>query len=220
MYFYATGCSGRFFLFLPFKTPDMKHLILASQSPRRKQLLAEAGLTFRVQPAATDEQYPKSMPVAEVAVHIAKGKAEALWQILDPGEQEQSIILASDTIVVSGSRVLGKPKDADEAMAFLKLLSGREHEVITGVYLLSASGRHHFRTKTKVYFRPLTDVQIAYYVRQYKPFDKAGAYAIQEWIGMVGIEKIEGDYYNVVGLPVGEVLAALKSFCPDLDGLI
>ncbi|HET8574103.1 MAG TPA: Maf family protein [Edaphocola sp.] len=198
----------------------MKHLILASQSPRRKQLLAEAGLTFRVRSVPTDERYPETMPAAEVAAHIAKGKAEALWHTLSSDEQAQSIILASDTIVVSGNRILGKPKDSDEAITFLKLLSGREHDVITGVYLLSTSGQHDFCIRTKVYFRPLTDEQVAYYVRQYKPFDKAGAYAIQEWIGMVGIEKIEGDYYNVVGLPVGEVLAALKSFCPDLDGLI
>ena len=216
----SVWCSGWICLFLTFKIIGMKHLILASRSPRRKALLTEAGLTFQVRSVDTEERFPEDMPVGEVAAYIAKGKAEALWQTLSSEQQAQSIILASDTIVVLGSTVLGKPKDTDEAKAFLQLLSGRKHEVITGVCLWSVAGQHQFSVKTNVYFRPLTDEQIAYYVRQYKPFDKAGAYAIQEWMGMVGIEKIEGDYYNVVGLPVAAVLAALKSFCPELEGLI
>lgn len=210
----------QFFLFLSPETSDMKHLILASQSPRRRQLLADVGLTFQVQSVSTEETYPGTMPLSEIAACIAKGKAEALWATLDTPAQGQSIILACDTVVASNERVLGKPKGREEAAAFLRLLSGGVHEVITGVFLLSSAGQYHFSTTTKVHFRELTEAQIAYYVSEYKPFDKAGAYAIQEWIGMVGIKKIEGDYYNVVGLPVGEVVKALKSFCPDIDGLI
>ena len=198
----------------------MKHLILASQSPRRRQLLTEVGLTFQVQSVSTEETYPKTMPLSEIATYIAKGKAVALWNTLNTPTQDQSVVLASDTIVVSNGQVLGKPKDTNEATAFLRLLSGGVHEVITGVYLLSATGHQHFSVTTKVYFRELTEEQIDYYIRQYQPFDKAGGYAIQEWIGMVGIEKIEGDYYNVVGLPVGAVVEALKIFCPDIDGLV
>lgn len=198
----------------------MKHLILASQSPRRRQLLAEVGLIFSVQSVPTDETYPEHMPASEIAAHIAKGKAEALWRSLDDSEKQQSVILASDTIVISKGKVLGKPKSAEQATSFLRLLASGVHEVVTGVYLLSADGDKHFSITTKVYFRALTESQIAYYVDKYKPFDKAGAYAIQEWIGMIGIEKIEGDYYNVVGLPISAVLVALKSFCPDIDGLI
>lgn len=193
----------------------MKNLILASKSPRRRTLLLEAGLDFEIKSMLTKESYPEKLSPHQVAEYIAEKKGEALWQSLSGEEKDESIILAADTVVVLDARILGKPTSEAEAIAILGALSGREHSVITGVHILSSERKRSFSVKTTVFFRPLSDTTIKHYVTHFKPFDKAGAYGIQEWIGLVGIEKIEGDYYNVVGLPVGAVLECLKADFPD-----
>jgi septum formation protein len=164
-----------------------------------------AELEFEVMVANVDETNPPGMPGEEVPEHLAKIKAEAirLWV-------PQALIIAADTVVLLDHEILGKPKNEEDAMQILSKLSGRMHKVVTGVCMQQANKQVCFSTTTEVYFRPLTDEQIRHYVTIYKPFDKAGAYAIQEWIGMVGIEKINGDYYNVMGLPIGEVVKKLN----------
>jgi septum formation protein len=184
-----------------------KKLILASGSPRRKELLEALGIEFSVQTANTPEDYPLDLAVMDIPVHIATSKAKAVAAL----DNAQNIVLAADTIVVLEGRVLGKPKDADEAKSFLNLLSGKTHQVFTGVCLYYDGAPHGFAIKTDVHFTKLTAEQINFYVAQYNPLDKAGAYGIQEWIGMVGIDEIHGDYYNVVGLPVSAVSKALTT---------
>ncbi len=183
----------------------MHKIILASQSPRRKQLLQQAEIEFEILVADVDETPPADMPGTEVPVYLAKLKADTVQHLA-----EDAIVIAADTVVLLDDKVLGKPRDAEDACDMLRQLSGRMHTVVTGVCIQSDSKQISFSTETKVYFRSLTREQIAYYVESYKPFDKAGGYAIQEWIGMIGIEKINGDYYNVMGLPIGEVVAFLK----------
>ena len=183
----------------------MHKIILASQSPRRKQLLQQAEIEFEIVVADVDESNPPGMPGADVPVHLAKLKADTVMHLV-----EDAIVIAADTVVLLDDKILGKPRDEEDAREMLRQLSGRMHTVVTGVCIQSDSKQICFSTETKVYFRSLTREQIAYYVESYKPFDKAGAYAIQEWIGMVGIEKINGDYYNVMGLPIGEVVAFLR----------
>lgn len=184
-----------------------KNLILASGSPRRKQLLEAIGIPFTIQTADTPEDYPEGLPVIDIPVHIATNKAKAVAGITAPG----SIILAADTIVTIENTVLGKPGDPEEAKSFLRRLSGKTHQVITGVCLYYDSQPHGFAVSTDVHFTALSDAQISYYVDHFAPMDKAGAYGIQEWIGMVGIDQIHGDYYNVVGLPVSTVKKALTA---------
>jgi septum formation protein len=183
----------------------MHKIILASQSPRRKQLLEQAEIEFEIMVADVDETNPPGMPGTEVALHLAKLKADTVQHLV-----EDAIVIAADTVVLLDDKILGKPRDAEHAREMLRMLSGRMHTVVTGVCIQSDSKQISFSTETKVYFRSLTKEQIGYYVESYMPFDKAGAYAIQEWIGMIGIEKINGDYYNVMGLPIGEVIAFLK----------
>jgi septum formation protein len=180
-------------------------IILASASPRRRQLLEDLGLSFEIIPANTGEEYPKSLSVEEIPVYIAEEKANSLGNQLKKGK----VVIAADTIVVSGSEILGKPADTEDAIRILKALSGKEHAVITGVSVQAEEWKENFFEKTIVKFHPLSDDQIKYYVNHYKPFDKAGAYAIQEWIGMVGIKGIEGDIYNVIGLPVAPLVKIL-----------
>ncbi len=188
----------------------MKKLILASQSPRRRQLLEWAALDFDILVPVTDETYPPDTPVEKVATHIAQQKAMAVLQDERYGHFDPSLpILAADTIVVCDDRVIGKPKDKADAKATLSLLSGRKHEVITGVCILYKGREILFEDTTSVWFHPLTTEQIDFYIEQYQPYDKAGAYAIQEWIGVTGIRRIEGDFYNVMGLPVSRVLQQL-----------
>ncbi len=182
-------------------------IILASQSPRRKQLLEWAEIDFEVIVPDTDESYPKDMEISAVAMHIAKNKALAVQQIYD----HDLPILAADTIVVCEEEIIGKPADKMEAMSILKKLSGKKHQVITGVCILSKDTEVLFADTTDVIFNSLTDEQIEFYVDKYKPYDKAGAYAIQEWIGVVGIKSVTGDFYNVMGLPVNRVVQALKT---------
>ena len=184
-------------------------LILASQSPRRRQLLADAGIEFVLAPRfECDESFPSTMPADEVAEYLSGLKADAY----PDGLGDNDILLTADTVVIADGKVLGKPKDRAEAVAMLEQLSGREHQVVTGVSLSNALGRRAFSVLARVKFRRLTLDEIEYYVDIYRPFDKAGSYGIQEWIGYVGIEGIEGSFYNVMGLPVQRVYCELKEF--------
>lgn len=187
----------------------MNKIILASQSPRRKQLLEWAEIPFGIIIQPTDESYPASMPVPDVPVHIAFHKAKSVQALLSD-EQKHTTILAADTIVVLDNTIIGKPKDREDAVNILTSLSGREHKVITGVVILRNEDVIAFADTTSVLFHELTAGQIAFYIDKYKPYDKAGAYAIQEWIGVVGIKKVEGDFYNVMGLPVSRVVQELN----------
>jgi len=185
----------------------MNKIILASQSPRRKQLLEWAEISFDIIVKETDESYPSNLPVDKIAIHIARNKALAV-------KQSNSIavpILAADTIVVLVNEVIGKPKDRADAIDILTRLSGKEHFVITGVVILDRDKEIAFADKTTVIFHELTKDQIEFYIDKYKPYDKAGAYAIQEWIGVVGIKSVTGDFYNVMGLPVSRVVRALDA---------
>jgi len=190
-------------------------IILASQSPRRKQLLEWAEINFEVVVKETAETYPPELTVDEVAIYIAKQKALAVQPIVAPG----SVILAADTIVVLNNRIIGKPKDRKEAIEILSDLSGHKHVVITGVVLRKDEQEISFADSTDVYFHELSKEQIEFYVDKYKPYDKAGAYAIQEWIGVVGIKSVNGDFYNVMGLPVSRVVRELKKIAPIPKGV-
>lgn len=187
----------------------MNKIILASQSPRRKQLLEWAEVPFDILVKDTDESYPAGIPIQEVPVHIARNKALAIYNLLRDNDSKP-IILAADTVVVLGDRIIGKPKSKEDAIAILTDLAGNTHRVITGVVLLNNNEETAFADITEVCFHPLTMQQIEFYVDKYKPYDKAGAYAIQEWIGVVGIKSITGDFYNVMGLPVSRVVQALE----------
>ncbi len=191
----------------------MHPLILASQSPRRKQLMEWAEQSFEILIVPTDESFPPDLDRVEIPVHIARQKALAVCeQIKKTGDDNHlnAIILAADTVVVLQNQVIGKPKDRKDAISILENLSGKMHQVITGVVLLHHKEEIAFADVTNVQFHSLSREQIEYYVDQYKPYDKAGAYAIQEWIGVVGIQSIEGDFYNVMGLPISRVVQALK----------
>ncbi len=185
----------------------MQKIILASQSPRRKQLLEWAEIPFEVLVKETDESYPENLPIEEIAIHIARNKALA---IIKAGKTPIPI-LAADTMVVLQDQIIGKPKDRNEAIEILSKLSGKQHHVITGVVILHNENEFAFTETTEVQFHELSLAQIEFYVDQYKPFDKAGAYAIQEWIGVVGIKWVKGDFYNVMGLPVSRVVQALQN---------
>ena len=177
----------------------MPTYILASQSPRRQQLLAEMGISFSVQQADIDETPPADINVYEVPQLLAQKKAEKI-----ASTQQEAIIIAADTVVIIDHVILNKPKDKEDAKKMLQLLSGSMHEVVTGVCVHKKDAINIFSVITKVYFKPLSETVIDFYIDTYKPFDKAGAYGIQDWIGIVGIEKIEGDYYNVMGLPTAK----------------
>ncbi len=185
----------------------MHKIILASQSPRRKQLMEAAELEFEIVIADVDETNPPGMSGELVPEFLAKKKASAIEHM-----HPDALIIAADTVVLLDHHILGKPTDAEDAIKMLQQLAGRMHQVVTGVCMQKGTKQIAFSVTTEVYFRPLTDEQIKHYVANYKPFDKAGSYAIQEWIGMIGIEKINGDYYNVMGLPIGEVVPRLRDF--------
>ena len=186
----------------------MQKIILASQSPRRKELLHLAEINFEVMVADTDESFPPGLSFEETAIHIAKNKCHAVAAKID----KNNIIIAADTIVVCDGKIIGKPTDRQNALEIITSLAGNTHQVITGVYIFNGSKEISFADVTTVTFHPLTQQQIIYYVDKYKPYDKAGAYAIQEWIGAVGIKNINGDFYNVMGLPISRVVACLKEF--------
>ncbi len=191
-------------------------LILASESPRRRQLLAEAGFSFRAEAIDYDEKWPANLRGREIAEFLANGKSGSWKEMLQP----RQILITADTVVWCHETVLGKPADDDEAMQFLRLLSGCRHEVITGLCLRDSTRSHTFSVTTSVTFRKLEEEEILYYVMHYRPYDKAGAYGIQEWIGLRGIQRIEGSYYNVVGMPVSDLYDALLHFTGNKSNMI
>lgn len=185
-------------------------IILASQSPRRKQLLEWAEINFDIVVSATEELVPIGIPVEEVPIIIAREKAFAVKEKIKSNIAQKDLpILAADTVVVLESDIIGKPTDRENAIEILSRLSGKKHKVITGVVLLKGDKEMAFSDITEVEFHQLSQEQIIFYVDKYKPYDKAGAYAIQEWIGVVGIKQINGDFYNVMGLPVSRVVKAI-----------
>ena len=184
-------------------------IILASASPRRKELLSKLDIDFTVNSLCeVDESFPASLPVVQVPQYISRKKADAYRQEM----QENDMVITADTVVAVGRRILGKPKSAEEARVMLKLLSDRYHRVVTGVTIMTAKRTETFATVSRVRFTRLNDEEIDYYISKYKPFDKAGAYGIQEWIGMVGITELNGSYFNVMGLPVQRLYVKLKEF--------
>ena len=185
------------------------NIILASNSPRRKELLAGLGVKFDVRLIADiDETYPDNIKSHDVAEYIAKKKAYAYKQSIASNE----LIITADTIVILGDEIFGKPLNADDAYAMLQKLSGKTHQVITGVCLLTKNEQRVFRVTTDVTFKELEMEEIKYYVDNYKPFDKAGAYGIQEWIGYIGVTSLNGSYFNVVGFPVQRIYTELQKF--------
>lgn len=186
-----------------------RRIVLASQSPRRKQLLEWAEVQFDIIVQSTDESYPNTLPVPEIPVHIARQKALAIANNTNHKLDSSAIIIAADTVVVLENKIIGKPVNREDAIYILQSLSGKKHQVITGVVILADGKEIAFSDITNVWFHSLTNEQITFYVDKYQPYDKAGAYAIQEWIGVTGIEKIEGDFYNVMGLPVSRVIKEL-----------
>ncbi len=184
-------------------------IILASNSIRRKELLNKLGIDFSVKASENfDETYSKNLKKEEVAIFLSKKKARSLEKKISDNE----IFITADTIVCFEDEILGKPKDEKEAQEMLNKLSNNKHEVITGVCVFSKKKEKFFFTKTDVFFKKISDEEINYYIKNYKPFDKAGAYGIQEWIGLAFVEKIEGSYFNVVGLPISKLYDILKEF--------
>ena len=183
-------------------------LILGSKSPRRHELLKGLGMPFEVRIKDTDESFSEKLQHAGIAEFLARIKGEAFLAEIKPNE----LIVTSDTIVWLGDRVFNKPQSAEEAVDMIDTLSGRMHEVITGVSLLTSKRQHVFHDITKVYFGDVNREDIVHYVDRFKPFDKAGAYGIQEWIGYVGIERIEGSFYNVMGFPTRKFYVELQEF--------
>ena len=183
-------------------------LILASQSPRRKELLEGLGIPFCVRVIeGIDESFPEDLPIEDIPVYISKQKASVYAKCI----AEDEVVLTADTVVVCQGQVLGKPKDEDDARRMLNLLSGRTHEVITGVTVKTREEEKSFSVVTEVQFKSLTPQEIDFYIRRFKPFDKAGAYGIQEWIGYIGVISIRGSYFNVMGLPVQRIYEELRT---------
>ncbi len=182
-----------------------KPLILGSSSPRRKEILSQAGFDFTIEKTGTNENYPEYFKTHEVALHLSEKKARALK---DKGEE--CLIITADTIVSLEDQILNKPAQAKDAKAHLNKLSGQKHEVITGVTLITEAGEESFYDITSVQFKNLAEKEIDYYINHYHPYDKAGSYAIQEWIGLIGIESIKGSYFNVMGLPIHKVYEKLS----------
>lgn len=189
---------------LPYK------IILASNSPRRRELLGGLGIPFTTRVLdGIDESWPQELKGEEISLYISREKASAYKKSVGPDE----LVITADTIVYVDGEVLGKPASESDARRMLRMLSGRWHEVITGVTLMTAEREHSFAVTTRVRFCDLTDAEIDYYIKNYAPMDKAGAYGIQEWIGYVGVDRIEGSYFNVVGLPVQRLYRELLEFC-------
>jgi septum formation protein len=186
----------------------LNKLILASGSPRRKELLSGLGIDFEIKVKDTNEDFPDDLDPSSVAGFLSKKKAEAFKQ--DLGNNE--IILTADTVVILEGKILGKPADKTEAIAMLSALSGKTHLVTTAVTFLSNEKLQTYSDSAKVYFKNISSSEIEYYIDSFKPYDKAGAYGIQEWIGFVGVEKIEGSYFTVMGLPIHLVYEVLKNW--------
>lgn len=188
-----------------------KPLVLASNSPRRREIMQNAGYDFSVKVIPTDEHFSASMPVEEVPIFLAKTKAECFRNGL-----QDEIILCADTVVIIEGEILNKPFDEKEAKTMLRLLSGKVHRVVTGVCIMTAKETVTFADTAFVHFKELTDWEIDYYIKRCKPFDKAGAYGVQDFIGMIGILRIEGSFYTVMGLPIHRVYEALEKYSPAL----
>lgn len=183
------------------------NIILASNSPRRRELLAGLDLEFEVRVIkGIDESYPTTLAPHDVAQYIAARKADAYVESL----AENDLVITADTVVIVDGDILGKPHDKAEAHHMLRSISGRTHQVVTGVCIVTCDKRREFSVTTDVTFREITDAEIDYYIERYRPFDKAGAYGIQEWIGYVGVTALHGSYYNVMGLPVQRIYAELQ----------
>ncbi|MEG1622913.1 MAG: Maf family nucleotide pyrophosphatase [Alistipes sp.] len=185
------------------------HLILASQSPRRRELLSGCGLPYVLAPHyAVEELYPADLPVAEVPEYLSHLKSNLFPRALTTGE----ILLTADTVVIAKGLILGKPKDREDALRMLRMLSGTTHTVVTGVTLRSMERQSSFSAHSMVTFRTLTDEEMIYYIDTFQPYDKAGSYGVQEWIGYAAIEHLEGSFYNVMGLPIQRVYIELEKF--------
>lgn len=185
------------------------NIVLASNSPRRKELLQRMGVNFKVRTLfGIDESYPDSLRGEDIVRYISRNKAQAYRSSMAPNE----LLLTADTIVYVEGEVMGKPKTAEQAKEMLHKLSGKSHQVITGVTIVTADRTEDFGVTSQVKFAEITDEEINFYVDNYLPFDKAGAYGIQEWIGIVAVEEIKGSYFNVVGLPVQRLYQKLKTF--------
>lgn len=184
------------------------NILLASKSPRRQQLLKELGLEFSAINPEVDESYPEGLAMEEIPVFLAELKAKSF----DGELKENDLVITADTIVWLKGKVLGKPEDAEDAAQMLRLLSNNEHQVVTGVCLKSKQKQKSFYAVSNVTFKELTDEEIDYYIDRCKPFDKAGAYGIQEWIGYIGITHIEGSFFNVMGLPIQKLYSELLEF--------
>lgn len=181
-------------------------VILASNSPRRKELLAGLGVDYEVRTLPdVDESYPETLQGADIPLYIAKEKADAYVAMMQPGE----LMITADTIVWLDGKVLGKPRDREDALQMLRTMSGRTHEVFTGVCITTTDWQRSFTAQTEVRFATLSEEEIAYYVDNFQPMDKAGAYGVQEWIGFIGVENILGSYYNIMGLPVQKLYREL-----------
>jgi septum formation protein len=186
---------------------DKYQVILASQSPRRKELLSALGIEFTTEVRPVEETFPSSLPVSEVAEYLSKKKAAAFSEL-----KKDQLLITSDTVVIAENAILGKASGEEEARKMLRQLSGEVHRVVSGVCITTLEKQHSFSVATEVTFKSLPTADIDYYIHHYQPFDKAGAYGIQEWIGMIGIAGIKGSYYNVMGLPTAELYEALKQF--------
>jgi septum formation protein len=191
---------------------NQHHIILASRSPRRQYLLNELGINFEVLIRDVEEVWPPELFREEIPCYLCKLKADA-FNIKE--YDDQTIIITADTVVLLNDQVVGKPVDRADAISILKRLSGNKHEVITGVCLLSKQKETIFHVESDVYFRRFSDAEIEWYIDKYQPYDKAGAYGIQEWIGYVGIEKINGSFFNVMGLPTQRLYIELCRFIED-----
>ena len=196
-----------FFVFFIF--PAVRPIILASKSPRRSQLLTEAGFAFTVRTKDTDESFDATTPAEDVPVQLAERKAEACRDYLT---NDNELILAADTVVILDGVIFNKPADRAEAFEMLSALSGRQHRVVTGVCLLDRAHRVAFSETADVYFRTMTEAEIYHYIDTHKPYDKAGAYGVQDWIGHTQIVRIDGTYTNVMGLPIAKVYEMLQTF--------
>lgn len=184
-------------------------IILASKSPRRQQLLKELGINFKTIIRDVDESFPENLKREQVVLHLALKKAEEFEDIL---QHNHTLVITADTIVCLSELIIGKPVDHNDAVKILQTLSGKMHEVFTGICIGSKEKKELFYVRSEVYFKILNDSEIHFYLEKYKPFDKAGAYGIQDWIGLIGIEKINGSYHNVMGLPAKEVYEHLLNF--------
>ena len=194
---------------MPLQNLNNYKILLASASPRRRELLSQIYPDFEIAPSIeVDEVYPSSMPAVDVAPHLSQLKANAYKSLIT----DNQLIITADTVVINNNAVLGKPSSKSEAIEMLGLLSGKRHNVITGVTITTASRQTTFSANTEVEFSTLNRNEISWYVDKYMPLDKAGAYGIQEWIGCIGVKKINGSFYNVMGLPLHKLYNELKSF--------